>query len=673
MLIRRGTLVEVPQRSPDEYRWQFLHVADIYVNNQSQDVVLRGIRLARQRYMRGMLPKMKNEVCAIYDINKKDTRPEHIQAAVEVSARDVCQTRWLVQTNDVFPSHRFSRSQWKTVDEIENKAVLVQRWKFYKYWPSAEAMATKSSYSGAVIRLRSTDIKDTHYRVPNDQLRNQFRGGIVPGGSFKGGRSHIPTVDLHEPENSQDNSYMAALGHGQKYTADDMFCGAGGASSGIRNAGCQIRIACDKDEAAGKTYKANFPEALFKQMDIFDLAEMREIAKQYSDFLTGSPPCQYFSPAHTHPGKNDEVNAAALDAFGLILEKRRPRISTGEQTFGLLFDKNEEYFNSLIGQYTALGYSFSWGLLRFLEYGVPSFRRRLIWIASCPGEALPPFPKPTHSETDKRLPTPVTIRDMLSKIRPGSHCYDPLHDVRDMLSRAGGSAKFPRAPYDDKCQVGTVTTAGSEWAHPSGERHFTLRELAAIQGFSRDHKFLGTMTQIKRQIGNAFPPLVVEALYCHLRNWLLQQDAVVPRKGLQPGHSITASTKVIILDRAEKAAVAAKSHKPRDLIVVDTDDEGEDRYQSGEAGHDRYNIENPSKNVIHLDDDLEMAEAYAVAGDNYPSYSRESSRTLSAESLPSLIEMEMDGNSDDEVEGMAVRYLDKQREEARTYGRALRG
>lgn len=142
-----------------------------------------------------------------------------------------------------------------------------------------------------------------------------------------------------------------------------------------------------------------------------------------------------------------------------VLERRRPRISTGEQTFGLLFDRNEEFFNALVGQYTALGYSFTWDILRFGEYGVPSTRRRLIWIASCPGEALPSFPRPTHGPG---LIAPITLQDALSRIKPSSRHNDPLHNVGDMLRRAKNSKKFPMKAYDDKIQTGTVTTAGSE-------------------------------------------------------------------------------------------------------------------------------------------------------------------------------------------------------------------
>ncbi|KAI0551390.1 S-adenosyl-L-methionine-dependent methyltransferase [Xylaria curta] len=621
-----GTCVEVAQRGQEEYCWQFFHVQTIYTNPQSHDVILRGVRLSRQRYMRGLLPKYKNEVCALYDINEEDNRPEDEQATVEISATEIVRTRALLRTNNVFPSHRFNRSQWETTEDIENKAVLVQRWKHYTYWPTTEAMLTKKSYSGAVVRLRSCDIEDPHFRVAEEKLRNEFRGGIIRGGSFKDGRVNIPTVEI---DGGQDVS--ATVEHGQKYTVDDFFCGAGGASCGIQRAGLQLRFACDMDHGACETYKENFPEATLKQMNIFQLIEQLENSTDHSDKVHFSPPCQVFSPAHTRTGKNDEANVAALYTIEKVLEKRRPRISTGEQTFGLLFDRNEDVFNALVGQYTALGFSFSWNLLHFKEYGIPSIRRRLIWIASCPGEALPPFPSPTNGEAGRGLPAPVTLRDVLRKIE-GSRRNDPLHDVKLMLEKARNSPKFPRSPYDDRCQIGTVTTSGSEWAHPSGQRNFTLRELAYIQGFPRSHRFFGTRTQINRQIGNAFPPVVVEILYSHLRKWLLQQDGVVP-----------SHRNVITLDPVEDAVLIPQPSKSKDLVMINDCDE-EEFYSQETPALNAHSTRVRVEEAILIDDyeDVTMTDLTDNDVGDYADFSRESSRTLSAESLPSLIEMEVD-------------------------------
>lgn len=328
-----------------------------------------------------------------------------------------------------------------------------------------------------------------------------------------------------------------------------------------------------------------------------------------------APPCQVFSPAHTHTGQNDEANVAALFSCGKLLNRRRARISTGEQTFGLLFDRNEEYFNALVGQYTELGYSFRWDILRFGDYGIASTRRRLIWIASCPGEPLPLFPAPTHSNMDSRLPAPVTLQSVLDTIPRGSDRHDRLHNVSYMESAAKNSSRFPRRPYSADCQVGTITTAGSEWVHPSGRRDFTPRELACIQGFPRQFKFEGGMTQIRRQIGNAFPPTVVEILYRHLKDCILREDRVV-----------TSQPRI----------------EPETIMIDDSDDEMPLR-RRGSVYHRDQSIRRPSRNIwtsTDLPREIEMVDLTNDVEDR-PPFSRESSRTLSVESLPSLMELDI--------------------------------
>ncbi|KAK5633990.1 hypothetical protein RRF57_009704 [Xylaria bambusicola] len=228
MLLKTGTVVEVSPRPQNEYCWQFLRIIRLYVDFRSRNIILQGVRLTRTRHLRGMLPRMKNEVCALYDINRQNPRPENAQGLVETTVGEVVRTRAVSKTNDAFPTHRFNPAQWDwNMDAIENSGNLVQRWKFCRYWPTSTAMETKRSYSGALIRLRSTDIEDEHFRVADDQLRNIFRGGIIRGGSWTGGQVHLPIVNSEAP---QDKNKRVTLGYNQKYTADDMFCGAGGAS-----------------------------------------------------------------------------------------------------------------------------------------------------------------------------------------------------------------------------------------------------------------------------------------------------------------------------------------------------------------------------------------------------------------------------------------------------------
>lgn len=236
------------------------------------------------------------------------------------------------------------------------------------------------------------------------------------------------------------------------------------------------------------------------------------------DVLHLSPPCQFFSPAHTHQSVHDDDNIFALFGCSTLINKLRPRLITLEQTFGITHERHNVYLRALIGDYTQMGYSVRWKVVRLCTWGLAQDRKRLIILAAAPGEKLPPFPRATHSENGAGGLKPfVTIQRAISSIRLG----DDLHDLE--------SVKYfrpRRAPLDANKLAGTITTGGSEVYHPDGTRDFTLREYASLQGFPKYHKFRGTKTGIRKQIGNAFPSNTVYVLYRHLEAWLLHQDGM---------------------------------------------------------------------------------------------------------------------------------------------------
>lgn len=101
---------------------------------------------------------------------------------------------------------------------------------------------------------------------------------------------------------------------------------------------------------------------------------------------------------------------------------------------------------------------------------------------------------------------------------------------RDWLHNLDKVKKFspPLAPYNGDKLARTICTGAGEVPHPNGTRDVTLREYACLQGFPISHRFFRTRTQVKRQIGNAFPPNTVEVLYKHIREWLAKEDGSSP-------------------------------------------------------------------------------------------------------------------------------------------------
>ena len=246
--------------------------------------------------------------------------------------------------------------------------------------------------------------------------------------------SLFPVIDLidsdlatppqtgHIPSTSFSPSIPVVRSPGQMLTYGDAFCGAGGTTRGAVMAGLRVKWGFDFSTHACNTWKANFPYASCHNLaaDSFvQLAKRAEIAgfpdAMKVDILHLSPPCQYFSPAHTVNGVDDEMNVASLFAVQSVIEVSRPRVVTLEQTFGIMCPKFRFYFNALIQMFTIHDFSVRWAIIplaqwvrSFVHYtsslvyypimtknqqGLPQRRNRLIIIGSWYVQTLPfPFP-----------------------------------------------------------------------------------------------------------------------------------------------------------------------------------------------------------------------------------------------------------------------------------------
>ncbi len=145
----------------------------------------------------------------------------------------------------------------------------------------------------------------------------------------------------------------------------------------------------DKDQTAGETWRKNFPEGVhFEKLAHEWVVIPDPLRRSTVDILHLSPPCQFFSPNKTRAGKDDFQNYVILFSLGEILKKARPSMFTLEQTFGLLHPKFTQAFNTLVQAFTELGFSISWQILDFRNYGLCQSRRRLIifgaWYAFTP-------------------------------------------------------------------------------------------------------------------------------------------------------------------------------------------------------------------------------------------------------------------------------------------------
>lgn len=78
--------------------------------------------------------------------------------------------------------------------------------------------------------------------------------------------------------------------------------------------------------------------------------------------------------------------------------------------------------------------------------------------------------------------------------------------------------------FDQPLRATILASGGPYDVHPSGLRPFTPRELACLQTFPVTHDFSGSVFQKKKQIGNAVPPVLAEALLREVRKAMERAD-----------------------------------------------------------------------------------------------------------------------------------------------------
>ncbi|CAM1502140.1 Fc.00g041240.m01.CDS01 [Cosmosporella sp. VM-42] len=520
--VKPGMFLEINDFFLGKYRIEFILVR-VIAQSETTRPKIRGVPYARTRNLLGKLPKKANEVCMILYFNSNEPRA----------------------------------NSEGLVDKLE-----------VHFTPAGNQAKPQEE---AIIRINADHLPDARYRVSEDILCNQWRGGRVKGGSWVPS-NQLASVDLDsDPANPPPTSCRLP---GQQYTMFDSFSGAGGVSRGANMSGFKVRYAVDKAEEVWRTYKTNFRDTELFKMSLDEFVANLGHRHIRVDVLHFSPPCQFFSPAHTHASVHDDANIFALFGCSQLIHLTRPRIITVEQTFGITHEHHVGYLRALISDFTQFGYSVRWKVVRLCTWGAAQDRKRLIIIAAAPGEKLPPFPQSTHAEGGAGGLNPWhTIRRAIQSVRTGDDLHDPGQAIH----------YNPRRPsYDPNRLAGTITTGGGQ-SHPDGTREFTLRELASLQGFPKRHRFIGNKTSIKRQIGNAFPPNTVRVLYSHIEQWLLTQDGM---RRHQP-----AMQNVVNLDYVPVGFVIDDDSDGSNHAVDDSE-----REQSPEMGEDVMEIINDFSN-----------------------------------------------------------------------------
>jgi DNA (cytosine-5)-methyltransferase 1 len=352
----------------------------------------------------------------------------------------------------------------------------------------------------------------------------------------------------------------------RKLNVLDLFCGCGGLSLGFENAGYNILMGIDLWEDALITFQRNHMDSAIMHGDLSEFTG-EDIQKKLGcnrddiDVIIGGPPCQGFSLS----GKRDldDPRNKLYKAFVRTVEYFKPKIFLMENVPGLirLFDGKAK--DEILKDFDHIGYNVTYEILLASDFGVPQDRKRVFFVGlnrsyfEFPNDIFE-FPEPTHGPGRKYpyLTSKDAIGDLplLNDNLPGEegvpysiapeNSYQQLlrknrelifnhtatvhkpktREIIAMVPDGGNYKNLPQELWETrKVNIAwtrmnsakpcfTIDTGHNHHFHYLADRVPTVRESARIQSFPDDFIFYGNRTSQLKQVGNAVPPLLAQAL-----------------------------------------------------------------------------------------------------------------------------------------------------------------
>lgn len=366
-----------------------------------------------------------------------------------------------------------------------------------------------------------------------------------------------------------------------KVIALSFFSGAMGLDLGLEKAGFQFRLACESDKTCQETIKANRPDIpLIGNIWKYTASDIRKIANIQGDIdvIVGGPPCQAFSTAGARRGFDDERGNVFLYYIRLLLELR-PKYIVIENVRGLLSaplkhipqhermgEQSENILNQpggallyIVEKLRSGGYTVAFNLYNAANYGVPQIRERVVIICSREGGKVP-YLNPTNSN-DARfgLPSWRTLREAIEGVQGCDHTNFPESRLRyyrllkegqywkdlpkdlqpiamgSSYKLGGGKTGFYRRLAWNKPSCTLVTSPtmpATDICHPEENRPLSIQEYKRIQMFPDDWMLCGDITKQYKQVGNAVPTglgeAIGKAILNHMRGEPIQPPAGFP-------------------------------------------------------------------------------------------------------------------------------------------------
>ena len=343
--------------------------------------------------------------------------------------------------------------------------------------------------------------------------------------------------------------------------AVDLFCGAGGLTAGMLNAGIAVRAGYDIETQCEYAYHEN-NRAAFVACDVKDVTAEQLIGwyrpERYR-LLAGCAPCQPFSTYNQGRDTRTDRKWPLLYHFARLIEETEPHLVTMENVPDVT---KHQVYRDFVKSIESKGYKIWDGRVSCVDYGLPQKRRRHVLLASklgLPISIIPPTHKDTHVSVESvisHLPriaagqcdpndplhraaslTPLNFQ-RITHSRPGGTWRDwPKELVAECHRKESGktyASVYGRMRADEPSPTMTTLCYGfgnGRFGHPIQNRAISLREAAILQSFPDDYVFMEpeniTLKAVGRMIGNAVPvrlgEVIGESLMNHVREYEAQQ------------------------------------------------------------------------------------------------------------------------------------------------------
>lgn len=318
-----------------------------------------------------------------------------------------------------------------------------------------------------------------------------------------------------------------------------MFSGAGGLDMGFHNKGFQILWANDSNKDACDTYdkwanydkdgnrKAESDCTIIECGDISKLDLSKVLPSVEVDVVLGGFPCQGFSLAG--PRQVDDSRNVLYRHFVEMVKLKHPKVIVAENVIGIKTLGDGAVFNKIIEDFSELGYTMSAPTVNAKNFRVPQDRMRVIFIGIkneiCHGGAYI-FPS-----GDTKV---VTLKEALSnmeEVNMDDVCQASFssrymsrnrkRDYNDVSFTIPAMAKqVPLSPDSDGMEFKDV----DKFEFVGINRRLSYKEAAAIQTFPPDMEFCGDLDSKYKQIGNAVPVKLAEAIAAEVYKILTVED-----------------------------------------------------------------------------------------------------------------------------------------------------